>query len=1217
MFYFAIYFSSCSSGSEKKSEQQTVNLQTINAIQKSSSLPDVKYLKDVTDPQTIMVPKNKTSLSIIKFLDGDKKTLLMPPSVFTPKGGISGGLSHFNSFSTEQGLALSSIACSYLDRSGYLWFGTYGGGVSKYDGRSFVTYNSSHGLANNLVLCVKEDRLGNMWFGTQGGGVSKYDGRSFQTFNILNGLADNVVYHILEDKKGDLWFATKNGGVSLLTAKNNWDLSHKKDSVVNKITKKIFKTFDVSDGLAGNTVRSILEDKTGNIWFTTEGEGICKYNGREFVTYNKNNGLPTNTIWFAKEDRSGNLWLGTQDKGVCKYDGKTFVTYNSSNGLANNIIWSITESKKGDLWFGSEGGGVSVLTNDKILDQKDSSLFVTYNTTHGLANNVVFSITEDNTGNLWFGTYGGGVSKFNGNSFVTFNSKQGLASNVVFSVAEDKDKNLWFGSYGGGVSKYNGKTFTTYNTSQGLANNTVWCITQDKKNKLWFGTYGGGVSCFDGNVFINYNTNHGLPHNIIRCITEDKEGNLWFGTEGGGVSKFDGQSFSNYSTKQGLAHNVVRSICQDKTGKLWFGTEGGGVSKFDGKTFTNYTIENGLANNVIRSICEDKAGHIWFATQAGLSCFVNEQQGFLNYTVMQGLPDNYVTQVLEYKNGKLLVGTNNGIAVFEPNQSITSKVLAELELYNVTTNYPVKDINVGQNAMFMDSKGIVWAGTGDDKTSLVRMDYQSIPKNTRSPIVAISRIKINEQKIDWYSITNNSFKQFARDSMMLTQHQMFTYGKILTAVELDSINELYQNVEFDSITAFNPLPCNLILPYEHNSVSIEFNALELSNNFLVNYQYKLEGYDKHWSPVLKKNEASFGNINEGDYTFLLKAQSPDGVWSQPLKFKFKVLPPFYRTIWAYLFYIVAGLLSIRQIIRWRTATFKKRQKELEKIVDERTAEVILQKEEAEKQKEIAEHQKELVQEKQKEIVDSINYAKRIQYALLSHDDLLKKNLPNYFVFFQPKDIVSGDFYWATEHKGKLYFAVCDSTGHGVPGAFMSLLNIGFLSEAIKEKELDKPHDIFNYVRHRLIESISKEEQQDGMDGILMVVNANQLDTNSDTIEIEYAAANNAPLLIKNGIVHELPKDKMPIGKADKINSFTLYKQTVQKNEMLYLYTDGYADQFGGPKGKKFKYKTLVELLTSVNHLSLKEQQLVLQDNFNNWKGDLEQVDDVCLVGIKF
>jgi len=291
---------------------------------------------------------------------------------------------------------------------------------------------------------------------------------------------------------------------------------------------------------------------------------------------------------------------------------------------------------------------------------------------------------------------------------------------------------------------------------------------------------------------------------------------------------------------------------------------------------------------------------------------------------MHGLPDNYVTQVLQYKNGKLLVGTNNGIAVFEPNESIQSKILAQLELYNVTTNYPVKDVNVGQNAMFMDSKGIVWAGTGDDKTSLVRMDYQSIPKNTKPPKVMISGIKINEQKIDWYSITNNSFKQFIRDSAMLAQHQMFTYGKILKEAEFDSLKELYKNVEFDSLTKFSSLPCNLVLPYEHNSVTIDFNALELSNNFLVNYQYKLEGYDKNWSPVLKKNEASFGNINAGEYTFLLKAQSPDGVWSEPVKFKFKVLPPFYRTLWAYLFYIIAGLLLIRQIIRWRTATFKKR-----------------------------------------------------------------------------------------------------------------------------------------------------------------------------------------------------------------------------------------------------------------------------------------------------
>jgi serine phosphatase RsbU (regulator of sigma subunit) len=262
-----------------------------------------------------------------------------------------------------------------------------------------------------------------------------------------------------------------------------------------------------------------------------------------------------------------------------------------------------------------------------------------------------------------------------------------------------------------------------------------------------------------------------------------------------------------------------------------------------------------------------------------------------------------------------------------------------------------------------------------------------------------------------------------------------------------------------------------------------------------------------------------------------------------------------------------------------------------------------------KQNIIIQKQNIIVEESRKEIVDSINYAKRIQYALLANKELVNKNLNN-FILFQPKDIVSGDFYWATEHNNKFYLAVCDCTGHGVPGAFMSLLNIGFLSEAIKEKNISKPNEIFNYVRERLIQSIGAEGQKDGMDGILICLN-------KVTRDITYSAANNEPIQISEDNIIELPKDRMPVGKGERIEEFKLYSINMKPNDTLYLYTDGYADQFGGPKGKKFKYKQLNELLLSISHYELEKQKEKLTNAIEDWKGDLEQVDDICIVGIKF
>ncbi|MBA2612272.1 MAG: SpoIIE family protein phosphatase [Bacteroidetes bacterium] len=249
--------------------------------------------------------------------------------------------------------------------------------------------------------------------------------------------------------------------------------------------------------------------------------------------------------------------------------------------------------------------------------------------------------------------------------------------------------------------------------------------------------------------------------------------------------------------------------------------------------------------------------------------------------------------------------------------------------------------------------------------------------------------------------------------------------------------------------------------------------------------------------------------------------------------------------------------------------------------------------------------------KNKEIVDSINYAQKIQNTLLAHNDFLKKYLPDHFVFFKPKDIVSGDFYWATEHNNKFYLAVCDSTGHGVPGAFMCLLNIGFLNEGIKEKNISPPSQVFDHVRTRLINDISKEGQQDGMDGILL-----KIELKGDKFKIEYAGANNAPVLIRNKELITLPTDKMPVGKGEKDEHFKLYTIDAQSGDMLYLYTDGFADQFGGPKGKKFKYKALNDLLL-VNHSKpMMEQKEIFNSTFENWRGKLEQVDDVCVIGIR-
>ncbi|MBI3518724.1 MAG: tetratricopeptide repeat protein [Bacteroidetes bacterium] len=267
-----------------------------------------------------------------------------------------------------------------------------------------------------------------------------------------------------------------------------------------------------------------------------------------------------------------------------------------------------------------------------------------------------------------------------------------------------------------------------------------------------------------------------------------------------------------------------------------------------------------------------------------------------------------------------------------------------------------------------------------------------------------------------------------------------------------------------------------------------------------------------------------------------------------------------------------------------------------------------------RQKEIISQQKELVEEKQKEISDSINYAKRIQTSFLANKQEFEKYLSDYFILFKPKDVVSGDFYWACGTGSKIVICVADSTGHGIPGAFMSLLNISLLNEAVLSRHYTSTVDILNFVRKILMLGLKQDETgqggNDGMDCVLF-----SIDTN--TLEMEFSGAYNPLWIIRDGVIMELKANKMPVGRSPKESeSFTSQIIQLQKNDLIYAFTDGYADQFGGPSGKKFKYKQLEEILLRIHQQPFKEQEHYLNQAFEDWKANLEQVDDVTILGFK-
>jgi len=871
---------------------------------------------------------------------------------------------HFTTFSTEQGLALSTVLCSFADKQGILWFGTQGGGVSKYDGKTFTNYSTSEGLSHNTVLCIVEDKSGNLWFGTDGGGVSRFDGISFTTFSTENGLASAIIRDIEEAKDGKLWFATFGKGITILDPSKNSNDSGR------------FRYLNTTNGLIGDDIWAMSWDSKERLWIATDENGIGMYDGKTCIRLpnNEKTEIHTRAIFISKKNT---LWIGTDQGEIAALDLSNIRTdfhalnyFKNPDGMSDNSVKCFTEDKEGNIWIGVSEAGLI-----KAIEHLDQWSFTNYSTLNGLPNNSVTCLSKDLSENLWIGTDGGGISKYSGSAFSHYTTTQGLSNNSLWGIDRTMDGTYWFGTDGNGLCFYNPdhtqQGFGCIDQKGGLRASVILSLKKNHNEHIWLGTLENGVIEFDGKRFNYYNTKQGLVHNMIVSIFEDQQGNMWFGSGGGGVSKFtpsqNGQAstFINYTNEQGLADDVVLCITETKKGEMWFGTQKGGISKLrtdDVKagesSFINYSTEQGLSNNTVYSLLNDHKGDLFIGTENGLSILRSSSNKgspiFTNYTTLQGLPDNFITNILQLPEGKIIVGTNDGIAFFNEDLSLNSNgLLSGLEVFNNSTGYPIKDVN-GQGSMFLDSKGIIWAGTGYDKVGLIRLDPAAVTRNTKVPHLVIENIRLNEEKISWYSLAKKQKDHWVEDSILQARQEIMCYGYSLNKEKQEDLQKRYKDISFDSISPFYPIPQHLVLPYEHNQITIEFNCIEVSRHAMVNYQYMLSGYDKTWSPVLKKTEATFGNMNEGTYTFMVKAQSPDGVWSDPISYTFDVLPPWYRTIWAYLLYIVLISLSLRLYLRWRTNELKKRQQQLIQTVKERTAEVVSEKKEAEKQREKAE-----------------------------------------------------------------------------------------------------------------------------------------------------------------------------------------------------------------------------------------------------------------------
>jgi two-component system, sensor histidine kinase ChiS len=832
-------------------------------------------------------------------------------------------------FNTEHGLALSSVLSAFKDKAGNLWFGTFGNGVSKYDGKTFTNYNSSHGLIHNLIEAITEDREGNIWFSTYGG-VSKYNGVYFENFTTEHGLPDNHINKIIEDKKGNIWAATR-GGLSRYNPDQN-------DSVMNR-----FIHYEDKQGITGNYAGGIIEDRYNNLWMAGH-RGVFKLNPAagthgetSFYDYSEITGLEDEIVYSIAEDRDGILWFGTS-KGAVRFDptnvqmGRSAVTtLTKDDGLISNFITSILEDRIGNIWFGSEAG-VSEFV-------KENFSFSNYTSDQGLAGNDIVCMVEDQAGSIWFGTKGHGLSRFDGRSTIEYTAMQGLPGKTVFSATEDLNGDIWIGSEDGGLTKFtkdreNNKKgyFTNYSSVQGLMIGSIMTMIVDKAGDLWFGS-AFGLSRYDGRSITTWNKTQGLITNSVISFKEDSKGNIWFGTYEGGLSRFDGQSFSNYTTEQGLVHNTVWNIQEDNTGAIWFATRGG-LSRFDGKDFINFTMSQGLPDNKLSIVTEDKMGNLLIGSWGGgVSIIRNEwiemlSQGnvsqikqtiFENYNTSHGLPNDIIYEIIEDEDGNIIIGTSNGFTILKGGLHSNREQIAKegVEHFNQQTGYPIKDVS-NNYSMLVDSGGYIWAGTGD---KLVRFDYREVRKNTMVPKVIIQSVSINHENISWNSLQrarawDGEEFQSPKSVPAYVHNELSVFGKRLMESERDSMIHKFRKIGFDHISPFNAIPQKLVLSYKHNTIGFDFVAVETARPFMVLYQFMLEGSEKQWSPPGTKTSVEYSNLKQGKYTFKLRAKSPDGMWSEPVSYSFKVLAPWWFTWWAFTLYLMLFSFAILGIRRY-------------------------------------------------------------------------------------------------------------------------------------------------------------------------------------------------------------------------------------------------------------------------------------------------------------
>jgi len=894
-------------------------------------------IDDARQPVVIRVPTRSAGYYVSTV--GVRSRINLGPPILLPKD-FGRRKPFFTNYTSKQGLPISDLTCGYKDHSGNLWFGSYNRGVLRYDGNRFMELNATTDVSD-----IVEDNSGTCWFGNENG-LTRYDGRGVYKYVLGDPQNRMYVLDLMKDRTGRIWIGTLYNGVYSFDPKKSKDLHfthyappakrlrynallETSDGIIFTGTSKGLFIVDrqgvILSKVSGLTIdstdhiKSLIQTKDKAIWIGTKN-GLIRWHNNEYTRYTVANGLPSNEVTRVYEASNGTIWIATSggiaalEQNALRNVRAGFASYTEREGLMYNQVRDFVEDEDHSLWIVTNIG----------LSRLEGAAFSTYEAAYEGKNYLYNSNTKDLAGNEWFGVSGGGLIKFDRKRYWLYNTSQGLASNQVTAIATDKLGHIWAATLDGGASMFDGQQFTNYTTRQGLFSNIITSIVADNKGRIWF-VGDGGVSCLEGSYITTYTKAQGFPAEVVFYAFQARDGKIWFGSNLGDICYFDEQNaatgrnyFVTIKTPGRAYENSLMAMAEDQAGNIWFSSKG--LFRYDGKTVIGFSSEKSLPKEEIVGLAVDKYGDLWLGTFKGIIRLRFRKEGDKDGLVHPGLlhlPNN------EFKRLKPVS-----------------------EFWGESIGYPVKSLGslINNGGLSIDEQGIISARTTSEY-GVVRFAPSALHKNNNPPKVLIHAVAINGNAVSWYTIAKQNPDGSINTPEELATQEVSVYGDELSVMLRDSVRTKYAGIKFDSIARYYPIPGDLALPFRLNGVSITFGVVAPAHPNLVRYQYMLVGYSDDWSPWSNETLASFGNISEGQYTFKVRAISPDGVPGSTTSYSFRVLPPWYRHLMAYLSYVLLGLLIIVSVFRWRVRKLKSEQRNLEAKIKERT---LLLKEERDK-----------------------------------------------------------------------------------------------------------------------------------------------------------------------------------------------------------------------------------------------------------------------------